>query len=129
MRYFPLILLATAATAAAQPRPRLKPPVFDRTTSFQSCQQVTSFACGMIDGNGKRYGTAHTQTLCTRFTFQPDGTFVSTGMIPEHGRYTMRGARVTMTMISDDPDAKPAPFDLVLSADGEKLGDMTRGLQ
>ena len=126
MRLLPLLLLAATTTAAAQPRPRLRPPVFDRTTSFQSCQQVTSFACGMIDDNGMRYGTAHTRTLCTRYTFQPDGTFVSTSMIPERGRYTIRGAKVTLTMISDDPDAKPASFDLMLSNDGEKLGDMKR---
>jgi hypothetical protein len=100
--------------------------VFDRTTSFQSCQQVTSFACGMIDDS--RYGTAHIQTLCTRYTFQPDGTFVSTSMIPERGRYTIRGSKVTMTIVSDDPDAKRAPFDLALSADGEKLGDMKRSV-
>jgi hypothetical protein len=129
MRFLPLVLLASAATAAAQPRPRLTPPVFDRTTSFQSCQNVTSFACGMIDDNGMRYGTAHTRTLCTRYTFLPNGTFTSTSVIPERGVYTIRGAKVTLTLISDDLDAKPTSFDLMLSNDGEKLGDMVRQLQ
>lgn len=126
MRLIPLLLLAATATAAAQPRPRLRPPVFAAPTSFQSCQDITMFACGMQDANGMRYGTAHTRRECTRYTFQPDGTFAANGFLLERGRYTIRGAKVTLTTTSDEPDATPMSFDLLLSNDGEKLGDMKR---
>jgi hypothetical protein len=126
MRSFGLgLILLVGSTAAAQPRPKRSPPVFGQTTEFRECVKMTMFACGMQDASGMRYGTAHERTECRTTSFRTDGTYVSEGLMDaEHGTYRIRGARVTLTPHSDGADAKPQ--DLMLSADGEKLGTMTR---
>lgn len=137
MRFLGLLLLvstvgSTAATADPRPTPSRKPPLaaFDRTTSFQSCQTSTMFACGMRDAGGHTYGTAHERTICTRYTFQPDGTFSTHGgTMNERGTYKLTNKLVTLTVLGEDPGTKPLSFELTLSADGEKLGDMTRQLK
>ncbi|MBL0214789.1 MAG: hypothetical protein IPQ07_13010 [Myxococcales bacterium] len=139
MRFLALLLLtctlaAGATTAGAQPRPtpapKASPTTFDRTTTFQSCQTVTQFACGMTDAGGHRYGTAHERTMCTRYTFQPNGTFNTQGnLATEHGTYKLSNKTVTLTVVDEDPDTNPFAFALTLSSDGEKLGDMTRQLR
>ncbi len=91
---------------------------------------MTQFACGMTDGGGHRYGTARELTMCTRYTFQPDGTFNTQGHLArDHGTYKLSNQTVTLTVIDEDPDIKPFAFALTLSPDGEKLGEMTRQLK
>lgn len=135
---FPGLVLAVATVgstflstpAGAQPRPKVAPVAFDRTIVFQSCQTSTMFACGMTDASGHRYGTARETTFCTRLTFEPNGTFRTEGdLTGQHGTYKLRGKTVTLTAVDDDPDIKPVAWDLTLSADGEKLGGMTRQLR
>jgi hypothetical protein len=122
MRFLPLSLLLVASTAAAKP--------FAVPTKFESCQQSTMFACGMRDEGGHSYGTAKAFTVCSGYVFAPDGTFTSTSdglPIPgETGRYVVNNGRVTLTTEPGDPAEQPRTFELKLSADGKKLGDLTR---
>lgn len=121
MRFLPLALLLAAAPAAAKP--------FAVPTKFESCQQTTLFACGMRDAAGHTYGTAQPLTVCSGYVFRPDGTFSSTGDFPrlgEHGHYVVNLGRVTLTIEPDDPAETSTVFELRLSADGQKLGDLTR---
>ena len=120
MRFLPLALLLVASTAAAKP--------FAVPTRFESCQQSTMFACGMRDDAGHIYGTAKTFTVCSGYTFKPDGTFENTmdGLTTERGTYVMNLGRVTLTIQPEDPADKPRTLELKLSADGKKLGDLTR---
>lgn len=122
MRLAPLTLLLAASTASAKP--------FAVPTRFESCQQSTMFACGMRDEAGHVYGTAKTFTACSGYVFRPDGTFTSTTSgLPgpgESGRYVVNLGRVTLTIEPDDRAEPPRVLELKLSADGKKLGDLTR---
>jgi hypothetical protein len=111
-----LALLISSTTAFAQPTPS-----FSKTTSFESCHKSTMFACGMRDAQGNTFGTAKEMTRCEKYVFAPNGTYAVQGK-DDRGTYRVIGKTVRLTPLQD---GKPgASFDLVLSADGAKLGDM-----
>ena len=120
MRVVSLALLLAASTAAAKP--------FAVPTRFESCQQSTMFACGMRDEAGHIYGTARMFTTCSGYSFKADGTFETTsdGLVTERGTYTVNLGRVTLAIQPADPAEKPRTLELKLSADGKKLGELTR---
>lgn len=125
-----LITTVAAATAAAQPGPRPPAPPkpgFAVATSFQACTSSWAFACNMRDAQGRGFGTAHQVQHCEKYTFEPNGTYSMLGDlgVPDHGTYVMIGNTVRITPINAD-GTKDKPFDLVLSADGNKLGTLTK---
>jgi hypothetical protein len=116
LAWFALALLP--ALAAASPR-----PTFDRETAFESCQDITQFACGMRDASGNTFGTAKITRSCSRYTFEPDGSFASNDFMRAlRGRYRIVRGEVVVTF--DDPSV--ATFAMKLSPDGAKLGTLSK---
>jgi hypothetical protein len=105
------LLLSSATTAFAN---------FSRTTSFEGCTTSTRFACGMFDDHGRRFGTAQVITHCEKYSFLPNATYYVNGALS--GTYQMIGQTVRMTPLVDGKPGKP--FDMTLSTDGSKLGEM-----
>lgn len=96
------------------------------TTTFEQCHTRTMFACNIPDGHGGTYGTAKEYKSCTQMTFRPDGTFTTTGEL-DATEGTYRIFNGTMKLATDPlPGEKSRSFELKLSVDGTKLGDMTR---
>lgn len=115
-------LLSGSPSAFAQKR-----NTFATVQSFRSCQETWAFACGKIDASGHRYGTAHKRTLCSTYTFLPDGT-AKLGVYPglwERGRYRIHGGIVHIDVL-DEKGKITSSSDLRLSGDSTMLGDMTR---
>ena len=122
------LLGAVISTAAiAQPKPPIKPAAFTQPVTFQACATSWAFACGKHDAQGRTFGTAHQQTHCERYTFQPNGTYSVAGDfgMANVGTYKMIGSTVKITPTLED-GTKDKPFELVLSSDGKKLGTMVK---
>jgi hypothetical protein len=118
MRFLGIILLIWSSLAVAQPRQKLSPPAFPADTVFQGCVDTT-----FPDGN--TFGLR----VCERYTFQPDGTLtMSDGHLTMRGRYTIRGSKVTLTIVMDanDPVHGTTTFELPLSNANDKLGYLER---
>jgi hypothetical protein len=117
------LVLLSASTALAQPRPAAAPALV-RATTYEACSPAWTFACGMGEGD-QRYGTATKQEICERYELRPDGTFTGSAFpLSLHGTYRIAGDKVTLT--NADPAATVRSFVLTLSADGEKLGALKR---
>ena len=126
MRKLGFALLLISTTAVAQPKPQQAG--FTKATTFESCTTSWAFACGMRDERGNKFGTAHQMRHCEKHTFQPNGTYSVLGFghpLNNYGTYKMIGSTVRLVPTNDD-GTKGTPFELVLSADGTKLGDMKR---
>lgn len=136
----PLVALLALTTslvgvALAQPRPVRIPraQAFATTSHYQACTKSWAFACNIPAGNGHTYGTAHEQTMCSSYTFEPDGTFQLTGElgIGEHGTYRVRDGKVTLTTVREaDPEsgltASTTTVVLPISPDGATIGTLKR---
>ena len=127
MRSLPLFLLLASSVAIAGPKPKPVPkPVpnparlysFTKATTYQSCTTSWAFACGMHDANGQTYGTAHEMKMCTKYTFQTDGSYSVSG---DHaggtaGRYLLHddGSVTLFESSVDSSEPAPKPYDLQL---------------
>jgi hypothetical protein len=118
----PILALCLLSSMAAADR--RQGPTFQATTTYEHCQITWAHACGMRDSNGMRYGTAHAQRVCERYTFRPDGTFSQRDSFgrtrTSEGTYRIFAGRVLIT-----PDDDKA-FELALSPDGTQLGLLKR---
>lgn len=133
-----LLVIATVVPAAAAPRakrPPIKPTTsvpasvaaaaFAQPVAFISCQKVTAFACGMRDGAGHTFGTAHESTICSTITFSPDGSFRHSGnLMGTTGSYRLVNRDVELRFPADD-DSPAYTNTLTLNGDGTKLDNMT----
>lgn len=125
MKHAILLIAATAILLASSPALAKSSTTFASEQSFQSCTESTVFACGMISPSGERYGTAHTRTMCSTYTFLPNGS-VKLGGIPdldEKGRYKIRSGVVFIESLNNKGKVTNK-FKLTLSKDGKLLGDM-----
>lgn len=122
-----LLVMATSTPVLAQPRPPIKPAAFTQPVTFQACTTSWAFACGQRDAQGRTFGTAHEQKHCESYTFQTNGTYAVAGDVgmANVGTYQLIGGTVKLTPLRDD-GTKDKPFELVLSADGKKLGTMVK---
>lgn len=124
-----LILLGVMVSAAAyaQPKPPIKPAAFPQAVTFQACTTSWAFACGKRDAQGRTFGTAHEMKHCETYTFQANGTYSIAGDIGASGvgSYQLIGGTVKLTPTNND-GTKGRQFELSLSADGKKLGTMTK---
>lgn len=122
-----LFVLLASSTAFAQPKPPIKPAAFTQTVTFQSCTTSWAFACGQRDAQGRTFGTAHEMKHCARYTFQANGTYSVAGDFgaANVGTYKLIGGTVKLQPTNDD-GTKGDAFELVLSADGKKLGTMIK---
>lgn len=122
------LLLALAAIMLVYSSAHAKSSTtFASEQSFQSCTESTVFACGMISPTGERYGRAHTRTMCSTYTFLPNGS-VKLGGIPdldEKGRYKIRSGVVFVEALNNKGKVTNK-FKLTLSKDGKLLGEMKR---
>jgi hypothetical protein len=74
----------------------------------------------MRDDQGRTFGTAKVFTHCEKYSFLPNATYYVNGAFS--GTYQKIGTTVRMTPVVDGKPGKP--FDLTLSTDGSKLGEM-----
>ena len=125
MKHALLLIAATSILLAFSSAHAKSQTTFASEQSFQSCTESTVFACGMISPSGERYGTAHTRTMCSTYTFLPNGS-VKLGGIPgfdDKGRYTIRAGVVFIESL-DSKGKVSNKFKLALSKDGKLLGEM-----
>ncbi|CAN5740462.1 hypothetical protein BH11MYX2_BH11MYX2_18560 [soil metagenome] len=122
MRSLPLFLLLASSVAAAGPKQKpapARPYSFAKATTYQSCSTSWAFACGMHDAGGNTYGTAHEMKMCTKYTFQANGTYTSAGDGPgaTQGRYLKHddGSVTLFEASADKTEPAPTPYDLQLS--------------
>lgn len=125
MKYAPCIIVFAALLLCLTSAHAKPTRTFSKEQSFKSCSESTMLACGKIDSSGRRYGTAHTRTMCSTYTFQPDGTarFSEYPGMWDAGRYEVRGGSVFIETL--DPTGKVVgKRELKLSKDGKTLGGM-----
>jgi hypothetical protein len=122
-----VVLTSTAFASSAAARSDL-PLTFTSAQSFQKCSENWVFACGKVDRNGRRYGTAHKRTMCSTYTFLASGEATLEGYpgLPEQARYHIRGGTVHIEVLDKKTKKVTRRLQLPLSKDGKSLGEMKR---